>query len=93
MRHAALTALALAPVIHSKITTTWSLAASTRRNLQPGGGSLNHRIRLDYEDDCFAFGASFTRTFTEDRDVRPSDTLFFQVSFKHLGAVGPAAQP
>ncbi len=79
--------------LNSKITRRWSFAASTRRDLEPSGGSLNHRIGLDYEDECFAFGASFTRTFTQDRDVQPSDTFFFQVRFKYLGGVGTATRP
>ena len=78
--------------LNSKITRRWSFAASTRRDLEPGGGSLNHRIGLDYEDECITFGASFTRTFTQDRDVRPSDTFFFQVQFKHLGGVAAATR-
>jgi LPS-assembly protein len=79
--------------LSSKLTRSWSLAASTRRDLEPGGGSLNNRIGVDYEDECIAFGASFTRTFTQDRDVGPSDTFFFQVKFKHLGGVSTAARP
>lgn len=80
-------------LLSSKITPFWKVAAATRRNLEPGGGSLNHRFSLDYEDDCLAFSASFTRTFTEDRDVRPTDTLFFQVRLKTLGSLGTAARP
>ena len=79
--------------LNSRITPRWSFAASTRRDLEPGGGSLNNRIGLDYEDECIAFGASLTRTFTQDRDVRPSDTFFFQIRFKHLGGVGTATRP
>ncbi len=79
--------------LNSKITRRWSFAASTRRDLEPGGGSLKNRIGLDYEDECFAFGGSFTRTFTQDRDVGPSDTIYFQVRFKHLGGVGTATRP
>ncbi len=77
--------------LSSKITPTWSFAASTRRDLEPDGGSLSHRMSLDYQDDCFGFGVSFTRTFTQDRDIRPSDTIFFQIRLKNLGEVGTAA--
>ncbi len=83
----------VAATLNSKITRRWSFNASTRRDLEPGGGSLRNHIGLDYEDECFAFGGSFTRTFTQDRDVRPSDTIYFQVRFKYLGGVGTATRP
>ena len=75
----------LTTTLSSKITTKWSFSAATRHNLEPGGGALNNRFGLNYEDECFALGASFTRTFTQDRDVRPSDTIYLQVRFKYPG--------
>ena len=75
----------LTTTLRSKITTKWSFSAATRRNLESGGGTLNNRFGLNYEDECFALGANFTRTFTQDRDVRPSDTIYLQVRFKYPG--------
>jgi LPS-assembly protein len=77
--------------ISSKLTSNWSFAASTRRNLEPDGGALNYRMNLDYVDDCFTFGVSYTKTFTEDRDVRPTETIFFKIQLKNLGGGGAAA--
>jgi LPS-assembly protein len=77
--------------VSSKLTSNWSVSASTRRNLEPDGGALNYRANLDYEDDCFSFGISYTKTFTEDRDVRPTETIFFKIGLKTLGGVGAAA--
>ncbi len=71
---------------NSKITPAWSVNASTRRDLQ-ASSTLNHNIGLTYECDCFTMKLSFTRTFTQDRDVRPSDTIFVRLIFKNLGEI------
>jgi len=68
----------------SQITPAWSIDASTRRDLQ-ASSTLNHNIGLTYECDCFTMKLTFTRTFTQDRDVRPSDTIFIRLIFKNLG--------
>ncbi len=71
----------------SQITKSWSINASTRRDMQLSS-TLNHNIGLTYEcDDCFTMKVSFTRTFTQDRDVRPSDAIFIRLIFKNLGEV------
>jgi LPS-assembly protein len=43
--------------------------------------------KLIYEDECLVFTSSFARTFYNDRDLKPNDTLLFAVSFKTLGEV------
>ena len=70
----------------SRITPAWSISASTRRDLQ-SSSTLNHNIGLTYECDCFTMKLTFARTFTQDRDVRPSDTIFVRLIFKNLGEI------
>ena len=74
----------------SQATERWRFGASTRRDLTTGGGSLRHGAFLNYEDECFLFQVDYSRTFTQDRDVKPSDTILFRVVFKTLGEVGTA---
>ena len=38
-----------------------------------------------YIDECFGINLDFNRSFYEDRDLKPSDTLTLMFSFKHLG--------
>ena len=70
----------------SRITPAWSINASTRRDLQ-ASSTLNHNVGLTYECDCFTMKLTFTRTFTQNRDVRPSDTIFVRMIFKNLGEI------
>ena len=72
----------------SQVTDRWRFGANTRRDLTSGGGSLRHGAFLNYEDECFHFQVDYTRTFTRDRDIQPSDTIMFRVVFKTLGEVG-----
>lgn len=69
----------------SQISKLWSIGMSTRHDLEEDGGSLNRNAYLQYEDECFTFRADFTRNFTRDRDVRPSDTILFRFALKTLG--------
>ena len=70
----------------SQFSKSWSLSASTRRDLHLSN-TLTQGIGLSYVCDCFTMNLSLIRTFTHDRDVKPSDTLFLQLIFKHLGGV------
>lgn len=72
----------------SQVTRRWRFGANTRQDLTGGGGALRHGAFMSYEDECFHFQVDYARTFTRDRDVKPSDTILFRVVFKTLGEVG-----
>tara|TARA_B100000674_G_scaffold496519_1_gene526961 strand:- start:2351 stop:4540 length:2190 start_codon:yes stop_codon:yes gene_type:complete len=71
--------------IRSKFTDRWGVGASTRRDLTSGVGALQHGAFLSYKDDCLEFRANYSRTFTRDRDVRPTDTISLRIALKTLG--------
>ncbi len=76
--------------IKTKITDNWSFQASTHRDID-AGEYLQHRGQLTYEDECIAFDIIGTRSFFEDEDIDPSDSILFQLRFKHLGEVKTTA--
>ena len=76
----------------SQLTKAWSIKASTRRDLEKSE-SLSHSATLQFVCDCFTMAIDFRRTFTVDRDVRPTDTIFVRLIFKNLGEVVTAAGP
>ncbi|MBK8175021.1 MAG: LPS-assembly protein LptD [Rhodospirillales bacterium] len=45
-------------------------------------------LRAVYEDDCFVFSADIARQNFKDKDVEPSNVIFFRVGFKTLGDIG-----
>ena len=44
-------------------------------------------INLVYENECVLFTTSLTRTFFQDRDLEPTDTITFRLNLKTLGEV------
>jgi LPS-assembly protein len=75
--------------ISSRVTNDWEVTAFTRRDLEEDQ-TLNFGFGLTYLCDCFKATLSFTRTFTQDRDVKPSDTILLRLEFKNLGQVETA---
>ena len=73
--------------LSSKFTDHWTLSGRTIKELGRKGGTLAHAGDLMYQDECFAFTTSVTKTFYTDRDVRPALTVLFKLSFKNLGDV------
>jgi LPS-assembly protein len=49
-------------------------------------------LGLTYEDECLVFSTNLTRTFFEDRDLKPTDAILFSVTFKTLGEVATKVQ-
>ncbi len=72
-------------LLTSRLTDRWYLGFNTMRNLKDGGHSVNSGIFARYEDDCFVFQVDYTRDFTRDRDLVPSDTILFRFVLKNLG--------
>lgn len=72
----------------SDITDQWTARVHARRDLTDGGNLRSWGASLRYNCDCLDFSVNFTRSFTQDRDVPPSDTLFVRVIFKSLGEFG-----
>ncbi len=72
--------------LSSRINRNWStyirarndIAASDLRSLGLG---------VVYEDECVKFTTRFSRTFFEDRDLKPSDSITFTLVLKTLGEV------
>ena len=48
------------------------------------------RLDMTYEDECFLLSSGFSRTFFEDRDLRPEDAIVFRILFKTLGELSPS---
>ena len=46
----------------------------------------SYSIGYQYFDECFGLNVDFGRSFYEDRDLKPQDTLTIMFSFKNLGS-------
>jgi LPS-assembly protein len=76
----------------SQLTNDWLLRGSTRRDLE-SDSTLNYKLGIEYHCDCLTVALDFTRTFTTDRDLKPTDSFFVRFTFKNLGEFGAEAGP
>lgn len=73
--------------ISSKINRYWRTGFTALHDLEAADlRSLG--ANLIYEDECFAITTTLRRTFFQDRDLKPDDSIFVRLHFKTLGEVG-----
>ena len=68
-----------------KFARYWTAAAESRRDLTGTGDQIRAGAALSYEDECIGFTASIERSFTQDRDVRPSTSFNIRFMLRNLG--------
>jgi LPS-assembly protein len=73
--------------VSSDITDQWSARLDTRRDLTSDGGALSYGASLFYKCDCMNFELKYSRNFTRDRDIPPTESLTFRLTLKSLGQV------
>jgi LPS-assembly protein len=73
--------------VTAKLDRLWRAAFSSRYDLEGDGDWRSVGLNLTYECECFTFDISLQRQFYEDRDLKPSDSIFFRLTFKTLGEV------
>lgn len=70
----------------SNVTTNWRIGINTRRNLAKEA-SLTHGAFILYTNDCLELRADYSKNFTQNRDIQPSDTIFLRLVLKTLGEI------
>ena len=79
--------------LNAQLTRRWRSKVSVVNDLDNEDGGLRSAgLSLTYEDECFVFSASAKRTFFQDRDLRPTDSVLLRLTFKTLGDVQTAVQ-
>ncbi|MHA1565316.1 MAG: LPS-assembly protein LptD, partial [Alphaproteobacteria bacterium] len=73
--------------LDSEINDQWSASVDGTRDLSANGGMLSYGGSLTYNCDCLILSLNARRTFTTDRDIKPTDSILLQVTFKTLGQV------
>ena len=72
--------------LSSQIDEFWRINTRLRYDLNEGSTRVAG-LGLSYEDECFLLAGSFERSFFEDRDVQPNDTLTIRFALKTLGEI------
>jgi LPS-assembly protein len=69
-----------------KLSRTWSLQGSSIYDVGSDFSPIRNSIGLLYEDECFVFGLTWRKNYTEDRDFRRGSTILFNIALKSLGS-------
>lgn len=68
-----------------RINEDWAVFAAGRRDLQ-NDTSIEHSFGVAFETaNCLTIGTQVKRTFTEDRDLRPSTSITLRIALRTLG--------
>ena len=74
----------IALALGSQLTRYWRSRVFGVRDLT-AGEMRTLGLNLTFENECCTFSTTASRTFFEDRDLEPTDTIIFRVLFKTLG--------
>ena len=70
----------------SQITKNWSARFGSRRDLKENE-TRSLAASIAYENECCVLSINGSRSFFEDRDLRPNDSFFLRLILKTLGEV------
>jgi LPS-assembly protein len=73
--------------VSSQFHKDWKISANATRDLISDGSMVWMGSALTYEDECFSVISNYSRSYTRDRDLEPTDAIFIQLVFKNLGTV------
>ena len=72
----------------NQVTKNWYSEVDGRYRMNDPEGSVSYGGELGYQDECTKLYFDFRRNFSEDRDIKPSDTFTIRLELKNLGGVG-----
>jgi len=72
--------------VSSQINRFWRSNLSAVRDMD-ASEMRSFGLNLTYENECVVFSTNITRTFFEDRDIKPTDAINFQVTLKTIGEI------
>lgn len=72
--------------VTAQIDRNWRTSASFIYDADDNE-SRAYGMSIIYEDECFIFDTILERSFYEDRDLVPSDTILLRITFKTLGEI------
>lgn len=79
--------------LSQELTDFWSAKLSGVRDLTEDGGPRSNTLGFVYDDECLTFDTTLQRTYFEDREIEPTDSIMFRVVFKTLGEVRTDVDP
>ncbi len=69
----------------SRFSRHWRADLTTLLDIEDDANMRSLRSSLTYEDECFEFRITYEKKLFRDRDISPSDAIYFRINFKTLG--------
>ncbi|MEG3618943.1 LPS assembly protein LptD [Magnetovibrio sp. PR-2] len=76
-----------------ELSEFWKGRLAGVRDLTDDGGPRSNTLGFTYEDECLTFDTTLQRTYYQDREIKPTDSIMFRVVFKTLGEVRTDVSP
>lgn len=73
--------------LDSQVNRNWRTGLSGVRDLA-ANEARSMSMYVNFENECLVFRTTLQRTFYQDRDLKPSDSIFFRIILKTLGQFG-----
>ena len=70
--------------ISSEFAEYWNVSGSGSNDLQ-SGNMIGFSSAVGYLDECFGANVTFSRSYSRDREIEPSDSIMINLFFKYLG--------
>ncbi len=74
--------------LSSQFTETWRSSFSATRDLAEED-LRSMSLNFTYEDECLLFSSSLNRTFFQNQELHPENSIIFRIMFKTLGEFSP----
>jgi len=74
--------------LSSQFTETWRSSLGATRDLAEQD-LRSMSLNLTYEDECLIFSSSLNRTFFQNQELHPENSIIFRIMFKTLGEFSP----
>lgn len=75
----------------SQFTDTWRGNIRATRDLVDND-LRSMTLNLTYEDECLLFSTVLNRTFFQNQELHPENSIVFRIMFKTLGEISPSAK-
>lgn len=70
-----------------QVSENWNTRFNGIYDLTQDGGQRHAALGLIYDDECFTFDTTLSRSYYRDREIKPDDRIMFRLVFKTLGEV------
>src|SRR5690606_31845108 len=70
---------------YARISEEWSASGSIIQSFDRDVDTIEWEVGVTYQSRCIRLETTLRRNYAEDRDIRPSTSVFFKIALANLG--------